>query len=44
MIARLIAGIIEGVLNFIWGKRDDDNAAVEIADCGGPDIDDYERL
>jgi hypothetical protein len=40
----LIAAIIEGILNFIWGKRDEDNAAVEIADSGGPDLDDFERL
>jgi hypothetical protein len=44
MIARLIAAIIEGILNFIWGNRDADNEAVEITDCGGPDIDEFERL
>jgi len=44
VIGSLIAAIIEGILNFIWGKRDEDNEVVQIADSGGPDIDGFERL
>mgnify|MGYP001225668160 CR=1 FL=1 len=40
----IISAIIQAILGFLWGKRDEDNEVVEIADSGGPELDDFERL
>jgi hypothetical protein len=42
-VAKIVGAIVEAILNFLWGKRDQDNEVVEI-DSGGKSLDDCERL
>lgn len=43
-MATILKAILVALLEFIWGKRDEDNEAVEMVDDGGGALDDCERL